>query len=61
MRVRPYQEAAVAAVLREWEDKTSTLLVMPTGCGKTICFADVISKVQPRRVMVLAHREELIF
>lgn len=30
-------------------------------CGKTILFADVIHKCQPRRALVIAHREELIF
>jgi len=36
-------------------------VVMPTGGGKTILFADVIRRVFPRRALVLAHREELIF
>jgi superfamily II DNA or RNA helicase len=61
VKLRPYQHEAVEAVLREWQEKTSTLLVLPTGCGKTICFADLIRRIHPRRVMVLAHREELIF
>jgi superfamily II DNA or RNA helicase len=34
---------------------------MPTGGGKTILFADVIRRVFPRRALVVAHREELIF
>ena len=34
---------------------------MPTGGGKTILFADVIRRVFPRRALVIAHREELIF
>ena len=61
MRLRPYQVEAVDSVLREWEEKTSTLLVLPTGCGKTICFAEIVGRMQPRKCMVLAHREELIF
>lgn len=61
MILRPYQNEAVEAVLRNWLEKTSTLLVLPTGCGKTICFADLIRRCQPKRAMVLAHREELIF
>jgi len=36
-------------------------VVMPTGGGKTILFADVIRRMFPRRALVLAHREELIF
>jgi superfamily II DNA or RNA helicase len=59
--LRPYQNEAVAAVIRAWLEKTSTLLVMPTGTGKTLTFADIIWRMQPKRAMVLAHREELVF
>lgn len=61
MNLRPYQEQAVAAVLETWKENPATLLVLPTGCGKTIVFAEIIRRVQPARAMVLAHREELIF
>ena len=61
MNLRPYQQKAVDAVFRAWEDFTSTLLVLPTGTGKTICFANIVKRVQPLKCMVLAHREELIF
>lgn len=30
-------------------------------CGKTICLAEIIRRAFPRRALVLAHREELIF
>lgn len=58
---RPYQETAVTAVYKEWEEAQSTLVVMPTGTGKTVMFAEVIRRKQPDRSMVLAHREELIW
>lgn len=61
MKLRPYQHAAALAVLKEWEDKRSTLVVIPTGGGKTILFADMIRRVFPRKALVIAHREELIF
>ena len=61
MKLRPYQSAAAAAIFKEWQENDSTLVVMPTGGGKTILFADVIRRVFPRRALVLAHREELIF
>lgn len=40
----------------------TTLLVLPTGCGKTIVFARVVEACLSRgkRALVLAHREELI-
>lgn len=61
MNLRPYQSAASDAIFNEWQEHDSTLVVMPTGGGKTILFADVIRRVFPRRALVLAHREELIF
>src|ERR1041385_98277 len=61
MILRPFQTAASDAIFIEWQENDSTLVVMPTGGGKTILFADVIRRVFPRRALVLAHREELIF
>lgn len=58
--LRPYQSEAVRAVFREWEDKASTLLVCPTGTGKTEIFCEIIRRMQPKRTIVLAHRGELI-
>ena len=37
------------------------LLVLPTGAGKTITFADAARRLLPGRTLVLAHRKELIF
>lgn len=61
MHLRDYQRQAVDSVFAEFDSgRKSTLLVLPTGCGKTICFGHVIKRWQNGRVMVLAHREELI-
>ena len=63
MNLRPYQVEAKNAVLHEWEGgKRKTLLVLPTGCGKTIVFASIIQDRVSRggRALVLAHREELL-
>ena len=48
MILRPYQTAASDAIFKEWLENDSTLVVMPTGGGKTILFADVIRRVFPR-------------
>src|SRR5512134_1528135 len=61
MNLRPYQSAASDAIFKEWQENDSTLVVMPTGGGKTVLFADVIRRVFPRRALVIAHREELIY
>ena len=62
--MRGYQQQAVDGVFGVWESSRSALLVLPTGCGKTVVFAEVIRQVlgrTRRRAMVLAHREELVF
>lgn len=61
MRLREYQEQAVAETLSAWEDSRSTLIVMPTGTGKTQVFCSVINRLWPKRALILAHREELIW
>jgi superfamily II DNA or RNA helicase len=45
----------------EWREHNATLVVMPTGGGKTVWFADVIRRVFRRRALVIAHREAVIF
>lgn len=63
MQLRPYQQEAREAIQKEWTDgKKKTLLVLPTGCGKTIVFSKVIEdRVRKgERVLVLAHRGELL-
>jgi len=59
--LRPYQIEAENAILKEWAEHDKTLLVLPTGCGKTIVFADVAKqRTAAGNVLVLAHREELL-
>lgn len=63
MKLRPYQQESREAIQREWsEGKKRTLLVLPTGCGKTIVFSKVIEDRvrEGERVLVLAHRGELL-
>nr|DAX45198.1 MAG TPA: Chromatin remodeling complex ATPase [Caudoviricetes sp.] len=63
MKLRDYQEEARAAIANEWEKGVKkTLLVLPTGCGKTIVFSKVVEdRVKlGERVLILAHRSELL-
>lgn len=61
--LRPYQQQARDRIHAEWDaGHTRTLLVLPTGTGKTIVFASVAAD-QVRagdRVLILAHRGELL-
>lgn len=63
MELRPYQKDAEEAILGEWDKGVlRTLLVLPTGCGKTIVFSKVIEDQVKAgdRVLILAHRGELL-
>ena len=63
MELRPYQEEAKAAVFHEWgQGRKKTLLVLPTGCGKTVVFAKIAEQCVRNgdRVLILAHRGELL-
>lgn len=64
MQLRDYQQKAHDAIFNEWEEKGTqrTLLVLPTGCGKTIVFAKVAEDCVKKgdKVLILAHRGELL-
>ena len=63
MDARPYQLEAERAIFNEWASGNNrTLLVLPTGTGKTVVFANVAKQCvqNGERVLVLAHRGELL-
>jgi len=63
MELRPYQSEAKEAVFTEWDKGVlKTLLVLPTGCGKTIVFSKIIERCVEMgdRILILAHRGELL-
>lgn len=61
--LRPYQSEARQAIENEWASGVkNTLLVLPTGTGKTVVFSKVIED-QVRsgdRCLIMAHRGELL-
>lgn len=59
---RQYQKEAQEAIFNQWEQVDRTLLVLPTGCGKTVVFAKVTEQCVRNgdRVLILAHRGELL-
>jgi superfamily II DNA or RNA helicase/AraC-like DNA-binding protein len=61
--LRDYQQTLVQDIYRAWSDGNRKVLAqLPTGAGKTICFAQIAKDfVQKQgRVLVLTHRKELI-
>lgn len=63
MALRPYQQAAADAVFGQWQSGVNkTLLVLPTGTGKTVVFSSITENCVKNgdRVLILAHRGELL-
>jgi len=64
VQLRPYQTAARGSVAAAWEDpdRHHPLVVLPTGCGKTIQALSMVADVLASggRVGWLAHRGELL-
>ena len=61
--LRPYQESAIEGVREAFRTgHRAPLLVAPTGAGKTVMFGFVAQQTaaRGRRVLILAHRKELI-
>jgi superfamily II DNA or RNA helicase len=60
IRPRDYQDEGITSVLAApARGINRPLLVLPTGGGKTVCFAHVVHR-RPGRALVMAHRDELI-
>lgn len=60
--LRKYQSEAVSSVMNEWsKDVRSTLLVLPTGCGKTLTASEIIKLRRPEgKILWIAHTDELL-
>lgn len=63
MELRKYQKEACEKVQAEWDKGVDkTLLVLPTGCGKTVVFSKIIEERVKKgdKALILAHRGELL-
>lgn len=63
MDLRPYQSEAISAIQEQWQSgNRRTLLVLPTGAGKTIVFCKLTEELvrTGQRVLIMAHRGELL-
>lgn len=63
MELRPYQKEAVDAIITQWDNGFKrTLLVLPTGTGKTVVFSKVVEQEvkDGSNALILAHRGELL-
>ncbi len=62
MQLRSYQSEAIAAAREHLRRQRSTLVVLPTGAGKTVVFSEIVRLVAEKggRALILAHRTELL-
>ena len=64
MTLHKYQIEHIDQVINDFQKKRSIMLQMPTGTGKTHVFCEIVKKFlkneNKKRVLILAHRRELI-
>jgi len=62
MLLRPYQEVAVSDAIKALDKHGNTLVVAPTGAGKTIMLSALIGKrhKEGKKILVVQHRDELV-
>jgi DNA repair protein RadD len=62
MLLRPYQEVAVSDACNALDKHSNTLVVAPTGAGKTIMLSALVGKrhEEGKRVLIIQHRDELV-
>lgn len=63
IQLRPYQQQLKADIYNSWQQgNRNVLAVLPTGGGKTMCFADIVLDHHNagQRCAVIAHRNELV-
>lgn len=67
-KLHPYQQKAKRDIFRAWDEVHHVMLQMPTGTGKTYLFSSIIQDINvwsqsthtPNKMLVIAHRKELI-
>ena len=62
MMLRPYQEAAIDDACKSLDKHGNTIVVAPTGAGKTIMLSALVGKRHKdgKKVLVMQHRDELV-
>jgi DNA repair protein RadD len=57
---RTYQSRVVGRAVRALRKFNNTLIVAPTGAGKTLMLSFLSKEIKPKKVLVLQHRDELV-
>jgi DNA repair protein RadD len=59
MQLRPYQNSSISTLRSAYRENKRVLFVLATGGGKTAIFTAIAEK-SDKRILILAHRKELI-
>ena len=60
MILRKYQERVVTRAASALNKHGNSLVIMPTGSGKTIVLSALAERLKPKKALILQHREELV-
>ena len=62
MLLRPYQEVAISDASKALDKNKNTIVVAPTGAGKTIMLSALVGNRHKKNksVLILQHRDELV-
>ena len=61
LKLRPYQLRDFNNIIEEWTKSDSILYQAPTGSGKSIVIENIILNFKKEKILILAHKRELIF
>lgn len=61
MKLYPYQKENSDNIMELWKSHNSVLYQLPTGGGKTVVINDIIEKILDKKIIILVHRQEIIF
>ncbi len=60
MIFRPYQDRAITRAKNALIKHGNTLIVAPTGAGKTYMLSGLTGRINPQKALILQHRDELV-
>ena len=57
--LRNYQKEALECIIQSFKENNRQIVVLPTGSGKTVLFANLLDKLN-LKTLIIAHTQELL-